>query len=54
MIKDSYLRVPLRNLINYRLNMGIARIVGYNTKLGRKFTAKAQSKREVFLKYWNQ
>lgn len=54
MIKDSFLRVPLRNLISYRWNMGMARLLGYNTRLGRRHVAKAQSKRNLFFKYWNQ
>lgn len=54
MIRESYLKVPLKNLISYRWNMGLARIFGVDSKLGKKCIAKAQSKRNIFLEYWNE
>ena len=54
MVKESYLKVPLRNLISYRWNMGWARIFGYDSIIGRKCVEKAQRKRRLFLEYWNK
>lgn len=52
-IKDAFLKVPMRNWVKYKWHVAFARLVGYNTKRGQKHMLKAQSVRNIFLEYWN-
>lgn len=51
-VKDAFLKVPMKRWIKYKYHLGYARLVGYNTKRGQKHMAKAETIRNAFFEYW--
>lgn len=51
-VKDAFLKVPMKRWIRYKYHLGFARLVGYNTNWGQKHMARAQTIRNAFFEYW--
>lgn len=52
-IKDAFLKVPMKRWVKYKWHVAVARLIGYNTKRGQKHMTKAQSIRNTFFEYWS-
>lgn len=51
-VKDSYLKIPLKCWAKYRGYLAFARIMGHNSKYGKKFMAKAEHMKKIFFENW--
>lgn len=52
-IKEAFLKVPMKRWVRYKWHVAVARLIGYSTKRGQKHMAKAQSIRNTFFKFWS-
>lgn len=51
-VKDAFLKVPMKRWVKYKWHIAAGRLIGYNTKRGQKHMQKAQNIRNTFFEYW--
>lgn len=53
MIKDAFLKVPMKRWMKYRWHIAVARLFGSGTKIGQRHLIKAQTIKNTFFENWS-
>lgn len=51
-IKESFLKVPMKRWVKYKYHMAMGRFMGYSTTQGQKHMKKAERIKNTFFEYW--
>ncbi|MGC6173805.1 glycosyltransferase [Lacrimispora sp. 38-1] len=53
MIKDAFLKVPMKRWVKYRWHVAVVRLFGSSTKIGQRHMVKAQTIKNTFFENWS-